>query len=176
MLTEINYFLIDSPSDTTATWIAITSLTVSFGALIVAIWQARMSRIHNKLSIKPNLAIHASQEGSNFSAVLKNTGFGPARLINSTLYLDDIPQTGEGTKLIESAFKSISNCRLISTEFFHPPYVVPAGGTIELFNVEFNNEKIEDFRDYIMTRLRLDISYTCLYGDIQFYSSDQRPN
>ncbi|WP_027916399.1 MULTISPECIES: hypothetical protein [unclassified Pseudomonas] len=173
MLTEINYFLIDSGSDSTATWVAITSLAVSIGALIVAAWQTRMTRSHNKLSVKPNLAIDVSQDGSNFSAVLKNTGFGPAKITKSTLYLDGVPQAGQGTALIESAFKSIPHCELFYTEFFHPPYVLPTSGSVQLFKVEFDDKQIGDFRDYIMTRLKLEISYTCFYEDVQFFSSDQ---
>src|SRR5688572_25280527 len=65
-----------------ATVTAMSAVFIALLALTVTIWQAALTRRHNRLSVRPHLRIDwlVSDEGTDekVSVVLSNNGLGPA--------------------------------------------------------------------------------------------------
>ena len=59
-------------------------------ALGLTFWQAYISRVHNKLSVRPHLTLFFdnSTGGQEFHILLNNNGVGPALIRKSTLIID----------------------------------------------------------------------------------------
>lgn len=53
-------------------------ILISICALFVSVWQINISQNHNKLSVKPYLDYHLTQQDSTLTVSISNAGFGPA--------------------------------------------------------------------------------------------------
>ena len=69
---------------------AICAVVIALAALFVAVWQARATRIHNCLSVKPNLDINqvVRQSDSTVQLDLGNNGIGPAIIKEFEVHID----------------------------------------------------------------------------------------
>lgn len=107
------------------TWIAFGSLVVSVSAIYIAIDQAQQTRIHNRLSVEPNLQVSFSynKEGSGWDVL--NNGFGPARVTWFEVLVDSKPQKDWFSMIRALGLKG----GLKGNLDFHVPYkgvVIPA--------------------------------------------------
>lgn len=55
-------------------------ILIALSALVVSVWQVRISHQHNKLSVKPFLDFHINQVDSILNVSFSNQGVGPAIL------------------------------------------------------------------------------------------------
>ncbi len=53
-------------------------MIVAVSALVVSVWQVRISQEHNKLSVKPYLDFFSSWDDGAWRVVMSNEGVGPA--------------------------------------------------------------------------------------------------
>jgi len=69
--------------------ISIAASAIALCALVATIWQAYITRKHNRLSVRPILNFNVMTENSDFVLSLKNTGFGPAIITDYQINFND---------------------------------------------------------------------------------------
>ena len=150
--------------------VAISSAVIALCALIFSFWQAKITRDHNKISVKPHLTTWNTigHENGSYAVHVLNNGIGPALIKKFEIRVDDKVISGEGTKPIEKALKILfpnqpyqshnshmgnnfalgakENCRVTSIQFK------------EGFNM--NPEQVE----HAFNRADLIIEYESFYG------------
>lgn len=84
-----------------------SSAIIAFCALGPTIWQARVMRHHNKLSVTPHLTTwsHSDKTSSRYVVELLNNGIGPALMSSFQIQVDGQSIIGEGAEPIEKALK-----------------------------------------------------------------------
>ncbi|WP_425327385.1 hypothetical protein [Pseudomonas nitroreducens] len=173
MTFDVHYIFVESaPSGDVTTWIAIA---ISILALISTFWQGHLSRVHNKLSVRPQLEGHSQWDGRNYSLEVRNDGLGPAIITDASVYHKSEKLDGEGPPLIEIAFKRIEFCNLMQHEFFYTPFILPAGKAVNIFLVQYD-EKIQNIEAYLGELLRLEIEYESAYGEKLPTYKSRNPN
>ncbi|HGM8505710.1 TPA: hypothetical protein ACKQBN_004397 [Pseudomonas aeruginosa] len=161
MTYDIHYFFVAPPSIDVTAWIAIA---ISILALISTFWQGHLSRTHNKLSVRPQLEGHSQWDGANYSLEVRNDGLGPAIIKSARVYFKGELLSGEGPPLIEKAFECVERCDLMRHEFFYTPFILPAGKSVNVFLVQYD-EDIQEIEAYLGGLLRLEIDYESAYGE-----------
>lgn len=162
MTYDIQYIVIQSSSGLDVP--AWTAIGISVLALFASIWQARVSRTHNRLSVRPLLEGHSLILDDVYRLEVRNDGLGPAVITDARAFRLNKRLVGEGPQLIKNAFQGIQACQLIAHHFFYTPFVLPAGGSIEIFSVRFNPE-IPDIEAYLGDQLYLQIDYESAYKE-----------
>lgn len=103
-------------------------------------------------------------EDGIYTLTVRNDGLGPAILTQARVYYRGRLVEGEGTALIDAAFANVPDCTLLSRAFFHPPFVLPAGKSIEVFEVKCEID-FEDIEVYLGCLLHLQIDYESAYHE-----------
>lgn len=162
MTYDIQYIILQAPSgmDLSA-WAAVG---ISVLALFATIWQARVTRTHNRLSVRPLLEGHSLTRDDVYSLQIRNDGLGPAVITDARAFRRNERLAGEGPQLVKNAFQGIPGCQLTAHHFFYTPFVLPAGGTIEVFSVRFNTA-ISDIEAYLGEQLHLELDYESAYKE-----------
>ncbi|WP_156676000.1 hypothetical protein [Pseudomonas sp. Leaf58] len=151
------------PKADTAPWVAIL---ISLFALTATFWQAHLSRVHNKLSVRPHLAGHSSYTDEGiYKFELRNVGLGPAIITGARVYRSGIFVEGEGPPLIIKVFQGIPDCELLGHEFFYLDYVLPAGDSVEICCVKYNKD-ISDFDTFLAGHVTLELDYKSAYEEL----------
>ncbi|MBH2037302.1 MAG: hypothetical protein I8H73_30940 [Pseudomonadales bacterium] len=162
MAYDIHYIVMESTNGTDwTTWIAIG---ISVLALIATGWQGHLSRVHNRLSVRPQLEGHSHMEDGIYSLTIQNDGLGPAILTHARVYYRGILVEGQGPSLIDAAFANVPDCKLLARQFFYAPFVLPAGDSIEVCKVECNGN-FEDIEVYLGGLIHLQIDYESAYNE-----------
>lgn len=177
MNNDIQYILINAAPETN--WTddipAIASGIIALLALFATIYQSHLSRKHNRLSVRPHLAVHSEENDNLFTITLRNDGLGPARIDALSIYKNHSKVDGSGEALIKNAFGSLDRCKIISIESINTPFMLPVGHNIQLVELQFTNAK-EPIDDYIERHLRLHTEYCSIYGErFEFDSGPQMP-
>lgn len=172
MVSDISYYCF--PPDAgwdLAPWVAVLISLLALGATI---WQSHLSRVHNKLSVRPHLGGHSSStEDGEFKFEVRNDGLGPAIITGARVYRGGMRVEGEGPPLIEKAFEGLPGCTLRGHEFFYLDYVVPAGHIIEVCTVQCS-PGISDIDTFLGEHLMLELDYKSTYGESQPMFSTRR--
>lgn len=159
MIYDVHYFF-ESDKESVTAWVAIA---ISVLALAATLYQAHLSRNHNRLMVRPHLAGHGASTGDVYSLTVRNDGLGPAWITGARLYRDGKLLDGEGASLIDQGFAGISGCVLRYREFFYSEYVLPAGQEIRICEVVYD-PRIRDVDSYLANILYLEIDYRDAYG------------
>lgn len=145
-----------------APWVAIFISLLAFGATV---WQGHLSRTHNKLSVRPQLAGHSSYTKDGiYKFELRNVGLGPAVITGARVYCGGVLVQGEGPPLVSEVFKGVPGCELLAHEFFYLDHVLPAGECVEICCVKFDT-KISDFDTFLARHIMLELDYKSAYED-----------
>lgn len=164
---DIHYIFINATSE--SSWTddvpAIASGVIALLALFATLYQSHLSRKHNRLSIRPHLAVHG-EEGDDFTftVIIRNDGLGPASIEDLIIYRDGKKINANGEHLITKAFEGIDKCELKSLEAISPPFILPANQAIKLATIEYN-KNINSIDEYLESTLRLEIPYKSSYGE-----------
>ncbi|WP_336333896.1 hypothetical protein [Pseudomonas putida] len=163
MVYDVSYYFISCNSGPDlAPWVAII---VSFLALGATIWQSRVSREHNRLSVRPHLGAHNSWTDDRiFKFEVRNDGLGPAIITAARIYRNGELVEGKGSSLVVKAFEGVPGCKLQGHEFFYPEYVVPAGQVIEICTLEYG-PGIDNIETFLSDYLLLEIDYKSAYNE-----------
>ncbi|WP_144180454.1 MULTISPECIES: hypothetical protein [unclassified Pseudomonas] len=172
---EFQYIYVEAATSTD--WwepvLAVASGIVALCALGASLYQAYLSRLHNRLSVKPHLALHFEQRPGIYKIELRNDGIGPAIITSASLMNRGAVVPGDGLALIANAVALVPECKLVQTEFFKPDFVLPAGKEIAIATIE-HNPIISDFNAYLSGHLELNITYKSAYGE-KFTFDSERP-
>ncbi|MEZ7493556.1 hypothetical protein QO198_18575 [Pseudoalteromonas distincta] len=149
---------------------AFTSLLVAICAMFITFWQAHLSRKHNKLSVKPHIAVHkVAITGKTPEIRIINKGVGPA-FINSI----NLNYNNEffSFRDIESIERLLLKLGYPKTNFYRALIVpsiisVAANSEVELLafptsdkdtNFELNKKLIKK-----LINVKINIEYSCIY-------------
>jgi hypothetical protein len=155
-----------------------SSVVVAVCALGLTVWQAAISRRHNRLSVTPHLTTWTQSEEATgtYSFEILNNGIGPALIQNFSLQVDGQPITGEGAEPIEKALKVLfpQYAFRSSQAFMARGYMMSAKEARSLVAVQFYGERLprQAEVDHATKRTRLIIKYESIYGDEYLLDTD----
>lgn len=171
---DIQYILVDTSSS--AHWWdsipALASGVIALCALGVSLYQAYLSRLHNRLSVMPHLALHVEQSPGQYKIQLRNDGIGPAIITSASIMNRGKLVEGIGLPLIGNAIALVPGCTLLESEFFKPEFVLPADKEIAITTIQ-HNPIITDFDAYLSGHLELTITYKSAYGEMLILESER---
>ena len=168
---DIHYIVVES---TGKDWLAYLAIGVSILALVVTWWQAYLARSHNKLTVRPQLEGHSHWSNNIYRFEVRNDGLGPAIITAARVFFEDKLVEGEGSSVIQNAFKNVLGCRLEEHEFFYTPFVLPAGASIQVCKVSYSPE-IQDIEEYLGKIIYLQIEYESAYKEKCTTYQSRRP-
>ena len=147
---------------------------IALCAVGLTLYQAKASRKHNELSVKPHLSLsnNISGQDSSISSEITNNGLGPAEIISYRFMLDneDLDPSHINTPytLAQSLFNSnLSTCS-ISCGGFEPGLLFPANKSKLIFKADLTISMattLVDEWERIRGRLSIVIEYQSLYGE-----------
>ncbi|MDX3775788.1 hypothetical protein QE250_16875 [Chromatiaceae bacterium AAb-1] len=147
-------------------------------ALGLTIWQTRVTRKHNRLSVKPYLNTERliKHNPTILTVNLVNNGLGPATIDKFEFCLRDgspLPDSGDVSLLhtMESYFPE--HAAHIMTFYMRPNYAIVAGEKKVLLEMVFKCESppSEDFIDAQLKKVRLIVKYKSIYKEVFEYDS-----
>ncbi len=147
---------------------AIAAIVVAVAALGVSIWEGRVSRQHNRLSVKPAPCfIWRDHPGHPLGLYLKNMGLGPAFVDRLATSLDSDAVTAD---LVEGAFDMCDKLGLQDVRAAwspEPREVIAADMEIPVvvFEDTMSDESKRRQQVLLLQRAEFRLSYASLYGD-----------
>lgn len=156
------------------TWEAIagfSSAVVAFCALGLTVWQAFITRRHNKLSVRPHLTTWIRSDRTNhlYQIDLLNNGIGPAFILSFQICVDGHAIVGERSEPIEKALRVLfSQYQFTSDQsFVGPGYSMAAKESRTLVAVQFHGDSLPKSEevDHCIKRARLRIVYSSIYDE-----------
>lgn len=162
---------------------AIGSASIALCALIFSIWQAKVARDHNKISVRPHLTTWTNKDHDNgaFSVYVLNNGIGPALIKKYEIRVDGKIMSGDGTAPMENALKHLFSGQPYQSHnaYMAPGFSLGAKESCRVTSFQFlqgfnlNSEQV----DHAFNRADLIIEYESFYGEkFILDSSDERLN
>lgn len=163
-------------------WEVITgtaSAVIALCALALTLWQAVVTRSHNKLSVKPYLQTwsHTDEANNRYQIDLMNNGIGPAFIKSFAIQVDGQTISGEGTEPMNKALKILFPQYSYHS---HQAYVVSGYMMSEkesrpLVIIEFFGNQVPKLEvvNHATKRTRLIIDYESIYGDKDRLDTDE---
>ncbi len=147
-------------------WIAVASAVVAICALAVTIWQGRQNYKHNKISVRPKLAVSKNLKPTKTKKTvcfeLINSGVGPAIIKDFILIYDREEVSKNNYKTYENFLKDKArNAKLVSIGFLSPGVSISIKESFNLFSFQYKHEQDILFVD----KLSLRIHYQSIYED-----------
>jgi hypothetical protein len=148
-----------------------SSVVVAVCALGLTVWQAVISRRHNRLSVTPHLTTwtQSDEATGRYSVEVLNNGIGPALIRIFCVYVDGQGIGGEGPEPIEKALKILfpTYAYRSSQAFMAPGYMMSPKESRSLVAVQFLGPPLpkQEEVDHATRRTRLLIEYESIYGD-----------
>jgi len=131
--------------------IELAALATAISALGATIWQARIAREHNRLSVRPVLTLHRNEAEGYIE--LKNSGFGPALVQEYEVYLS-------GTQIDLSDMSDVLPVEFIAPEI-KVGAAIAAGASIMLVRVITPHASCVE----PMQNLNFRVEYQSIYGE-----------
>ena len=156
-----------------------SSSIIAICALALTIWQAYITRQHNKLSVAPYLTTWSTADGDNGDYLIEivNNGVGPALIKTFQVFVDGAEIKGDTSELVEKATKILfSNYEYQSANsFLSNGYMMAEKNKHEVLSIKFIGQKKPSYQEYRQTieRARLLIEYESIYKDKFIYDSDK---
>ncbi len=164
--------------------VAFVALIVSIMALGITVWQASLTRLHNRISVKPALCLEISNRydpiTKTFDMVFKleNCGGGPAFVTGYEVSHGETYFSGKSGKVLDDVYGYVCD-RYSGGTFgiasFQPGNsVLKAGDSIKWMSFKMEKcgaDKVDDMVSWFQA-FRLEITYRSLYGEVDSYSND----
>lgn len=166
-------------------WEAIAGLSsaiIALCALGLTVWQAKIARHHNRLSVTPHLTTWSHRDVTNnrYSIELLNNGIGPALIESFSIHVDGQLISGDGLELIEKALKILFPQYQYASwqSFVAKGYMMAEKEVRNLVTIAFQGDQIPTpvEVDHTTKRARLLIRYKSIYGDKFTLDSDALRN
>jgi hypothetical protein len=153
--------------------VAICATVIAVLSLAVSVYEARAARRHDRISVRPHLALRASmRQGHSAGLQLINTSLGPAAITRTVLTLDGEP-LGDFSEASVNILRGKLSIRPAGVTFTKT--ILPTGYDEFLLSVKpFDRTGHAEFADLITHRLGLEIHYESLYGG-EDYKTEWRP-
>jgi hypothetical protein len=149
-----------------------TELIISICAMFLTIYQAYLTRRHNKLSVQPHLAraITRTREPQKYivSIKLRNDGLGPARITKLSFGLDNAAVNSDVFRLAKILFEGHFPYRVARNGLPGIGTLMPATAEIVIATVDFqiqpSDETVEQI-EVLLNRTSLTVEYESLYDE-----------
>lgn len=157
----------------------IASAVIALCALALTLWQAAVTRSHNKLSVKPHLATwsHTDEANNRYQIDLMNNGIGPALIKSFAIQVDGQTISGEGAEPMEKALKILfPQCIYHSRQaYLASGYMMSEKESRPLVIIQFFDSQLPkpEEVDRATKRVRLIIDYESIYGDKDRLDTDE---
>lgn len=153
--------------------VAICATVIAVLSLAVSVYEARATRRHDRICVRPHLALQATlRQGSQASLQLINAGLGPAAITSTVLTLDGEP-LGEFSEASVNVLRGKLSVRPAAVTFTKA--ILATGYDQFLLSVEpFDRTAHAEFADLVRHRLGLEIHYDSLYGG-EGYKTEWKP-
>lgn len=148
-----------------------SSTVIALCAFGLTIWQACITRKHNKLSVTPHLTtwMHSDKAKNIYAVELLNNGIGPALIDSFQIQVDSHPIVGEGTEPMEKALKILFPQYQYSSwqSFVSKGYMMSEKETRNLVTIQFHGEKLPkpEEVEHATKRAQVIIEYQSIYKD-----------
>jgi hypothetical protein len=153
--------------------VAICATVIAVLSLAVSVYEARATRRHNRVSVRPFLELRAGfPQGRKAGLQLINSGLGPAAITRTLLALDDEP-LGELSEATINLLRSKLSVRPAAVTFRKT--ILSADYDQFLLSIEpYDKGEHAEFADLLRHRLDLEIYYESLYGG-EGYKAQWKP-
>jgi hypothetical protein len=154
--------------------VAICATVIAVLSLIVAIYEARAARRHDRISVRPFLDLRAGfPQGRTAGLRLINSGLGPAVITGTVLTVDGEPLGEFGAESVDRLRGKLS-VRPAAVTFHN--IILAADYDEFLLSIEpFDRGEHAEFADLLRHRLGLEIRYESLYGG-EGYVAERKPH
>lgn len=154
--------------------VAICATVIAVVSLAVSVYEARATRRHNRISVRPFLELRVSlSQGRKAGLQLINAGLGPAVITGTALTLDGQP-LGEFGEASVNVLRSKLPVRPAAVTFRRT--ILAAGYDQFLLSIDpFDRAEHAEFADLLRHRLGLEIHYESLYGG-EGYRAERKPH
>ncbi len=150
--------------------VSISAILISISTLIVLIFQTRIMREQQRLSVLPHISIYNERTGTpEFQIVMVNNGIGPAFIEAVNIKYDDQDfDQGLTVFLAENAdgFDTLKN--VLYSDIYRGQ-MIPAGQKIPLLEVDNSQESSNALSRMLGQLMRkgfdLEIVYASIYGE-----------
>lgn len=145
-------------------YIAISAGIVALLALFATIYQAYLTRLHNRLSVKPHLSItQLFFKEKPASIAIKNHGPGSAIIKTISLVFENKEYSFCDDSSINEFLKLVN----VDAEYYHFDSGSALGAGSEMPLIEFKEGLPDDFHQRLSAlpgRIAVKASYECVYG------------
>jgi hypothetical protein len=154
--------------------VAICATVIAVVSLAVSVYEARATRRHNRISVRPFLELRVGLSQGRMAGIqLINAGLGPAAITRTVLTLDGEP-LGEFSEANVNALRSKLSVRPAAVTFRRT--ILAADYDQFLLSVDsFDRTKHAEFADLLRHRLGMEIHYESLYGG-EGYKAERKPH
>lgn len=149
---------------------ALASAFIAVLALLATIWQACVTRKHNRLSVRPLLSTWNHAVPNGYRIDLTNIGVGPALIDTFKIYVDGQKIDGKGTEPIHKAVKILFPTG--TPAILHSSYLAKGGALgakegITLVQIQFTPETLPtpEVFEHMQKRVKLLVTYKSIYED-----------
>ena len=146
---------------------ALAALVVALVSMATGVWQARATRIHNRLSVQPRLVIRWHSGGSHgiLGLTVANEGLGPAVVTRSVFRFDGKEQ--EWSDVLDNLTVEFNKLELPDYLRFTDVVqgtVIRSGDRLWVFSTEASDDAVDRFPP-LSNRVRLRIWYESMYHE-----------
>ena len=163
-------------------WEAIASISsaiIALCAFVLTIWQLKVQRRHNMLSVQPYLTTWSHRDDKGLLKVdVLNNGIGPALIKTFKIFVDSHAINGQDMEITRKAVKLLfANYphAVPYASFLSNGYMMSAKETRCLASVEFcgPNFPTSEEIDHAGKRIRIYIEYESIYHEKLVYDSSK---
>ena len=143
--------------------VAICATVIAVVSLAVSVYEARATRRHNRISVRPFLELRVGlSQGRRAGLQLINAGLGLAAITRTVLTLDGEP-LGEFSEASVNVLRSKLSVRPAAVTFRRT--ILAADYDQFLLSIDsFDRTEHTEFADLVRHRLGMEIHYESLYG------------
>ncbi len=155
------------------------SAVIALCALFATVWQAYVTRRHNKLSVTPFLTtwIHSDGKNGEYAVDLVNNGVGPALIESVQIFVDGRECHGQSTQPAEMAVDLLFNdYEHESTHaYVAKGYMMPTKERVPIARICFTGQKKPppDAIDAALKRSKILVKYKSIYNESKIFDSDK---
>jgi len=137
---------------------------IALAALVLAIWEGRQQRRHNRLSVAPKLRLNCVVDGNSrfFGFILSNCGFGPAIVKRFDVTVDG---AAVPTPRLHTLASVLAIEDLLTWAFPSHDDVMKPGEDVPLFGTYAKGEAELERMKAALRRIGVLINYESLYGE-----------
>jgi hypothetical protein len=156
-----------------STVVAICATIIAVSSLAVSVYEARATRRHNRISVRPFLELRVGlPQGRRAGLQLVSAGLGPAVITSAVLSLDG-ESLGEFGETSVNLLRSKLSVRPSAVTFRRT--TLAADYDQFLLSIEpFDRSEHAEFADLLRHRLGMEIHYDSLYGG-EGYKTEHQP-